>query len=1138
MALKWSDVSFDANKVLRSEFLKTARLAERLRWLLLRRATGKRQVQLFGRLNALDEKARRFEHRVRTVESTAPCRWLPVGPRNVNGRIRCLAIHPTNDDVVYAGAADGGVWKTVDRGQSWTPLTDDKDSLSIGSLAIDPTAPDTIYAGTGEPLRASDVSDYGWAYPGIGVLQSTDGGMTWNAIGAIQNQYIYRIAVDPHDPANLLCAGFAIDGNGGLCRWDAAMSVWEVKERGTFTDVVFDPANPGVAYAGKFDGGIWKSIDSGNTWGVRSSGLGGAGRVSVTIARQRPSVLYARVESTGLVYQTTSGAEPAASGGNAWAVLPAPGADVGPGGIAVNQRYWCSYVAADPMDAAGEVVYVGGVDLARGERNALGQWIWTRISWNYDPPNGLGATHADQHDIAFMPSDSTQFYVATDGGVFRGAYTAGALQPAQWHKVSTGLAVTQFYDLATSATTPSMFGGGCQDNGTLVTTGGLSWRHVYGGDGSYLAFHSTDPRTIWAVRWDQGAIVQRSKDGGATFADAQGAAPNRITGGGEIPVVILAMDPSNPATLFVGTDRIWRTTNGDTVPAANVAWSDRIGGAGIGTVSEISIASPTVTYVGTMDGHLHVSRDGGATFSNITPPVANWPARWLSGITLGPGPTPTMYVTFHGFRDPADAPDHIWKGVFDPTAGPTGSWTTAMAPISSGLSNAPVGALVVDRVTPTTLYAATEVGVYRSVDDGVSWNPFGDGLPNAPVIDLALHPTLPLLRAATHGRGMFQLSLNASCPDVDLYLRDNLVDTGEVLPSPSGVPDPTRLNEHVYHWQSADIKVDAPPFQIVDALTDGVEFDNPTHRLLPFGYRIESVDGITHENPIRSVVNRVYVQAHNRGWKPAVSVDVRLLWSDAGAGLPPLPADFWSGFAGDTYTQTVWHLIGKQRISALAPGVPHVLRFDWTPPATTSDHVCLLALLDSPDERLLPETELNVDVLTPHNKRVTHKNVHPVDAVLLGGRLVAWPWLRFHNASSTARRFTFRLQTSAHRDWTVALLLPRVDLPGRLAECVNGFQPLSLDHARLEAWLAEAEASGALSAPLLQLRPQFDEPIVLAVEAAEIADLRGVLVQPDRPVPAVFIASRPRAARPAPLRLDVLQLDGEECVGGSTFLIA
>ena len=410
-----------------------------------------------------------------------------------------------------------------------------------------------------------------------------------------------------------------------------------------------------------------------------------------------------------------------------------------------------------------------------------------------------------------------------------------------------------------------------------------------------------------------------------------------------------------------------------------------------------------------------------------------------------------------------------------------------------------------------------------------------------PVIDLALHPdtTRPLLRAATHGRGMYQRRLAASCPEVDLYLRDNLVDTGELSPSPSGVPDPTQLNEQAYHWQSADIKVDAPPFAPVDAFVDGVEFDYPTHRLLPFGYQIEKVEGIAHKNPIRTENNRVYVQAHNRGPKAAADVDVRLLWADAGAGLPPLPGDFWTKLAADSYDQTVWHLIDKKRIPSLKAGVPHVLRFDWTPPATVSDHVCLLALLENPDEPLLPETELNVDVLTPRNKRVTHKNVHPVNAVPLLNRFAAWASLRFHNAFATWRRFTFRLHTHADRDWTVAMLLPReLDLERPVTESVRGFRLLAVEHTQREAWLAAARATGAVSAPLLEWGPRFGDPLILVLDDPRgVGEVRGVGIEPRQPVPAVFVAIRPREVAAARLRLDALQVDGQRLVGGSTFLI-
>jgi len=381
--------------------------------------------------------------------------------------------------------------------------------------------------------------------------------------------------------------------------------------------------------------------------------------------------------------------------------------------------------------------------------------------------------------------------------------------------------------------------------------------------------------------------------------------------------------------------------------------------------------------------------------------------------------------------------------------------------------------------------------------------------------------------------------LAGACRDVDIYLRDNILDTGEMVPSPSGDWDPTTPNARVRHWQSADIKIDAPPYQPVDSLVDGVEFDNVTHRLLPFGYRIETVVGLTDESPLRANVNRVYVQAHNRGPLSATSVDVRLLWTDAAAGLPPLPADFWTGFATDSYSQAVWRLIGKKPIATLRPGRPHVVQFDWTPPAGVSDHVCLVAMVDSPDDSLLPEVELNVDTLTRANKRVTQKNVHPVSPVAVGGAWIALASLRLNNAFAGRRPFTCRLEALAPAGWTLTMVLPQVELQGPVDESLTGMRRRDVDRAQLEGWLAQAESAGAVSATLRALRPQFDPPLILEVQTLAVAaEVRGVLITPEVPVSALLVATQPRRASAEPLRFDVLQLADGETIGGSTFLVS
>jgi photosystem II stability/assembly factor-like uncharacterized protein len=1124
----------------------TAPLAGRLWWLTRRRASSDGIVRAGARANALRDKLERFRPPSVPLAggaTVAPCRWLPIGPRNINGRIKCLAIHPVDPRIIYAGSADGGVWKTTDAGQSWRPKMDDLPSMSIGALAIDPQAPDTVYAGTGEALKVADPSEYLWAYEGAGVFRTTDGGDTWSAFGAVQNQFIYRLAVDPNDSTNVLCAGYARSG-GGLCRWDQATTSWIVERSGIFTDVLFDPVNAGVVYAGRYQtsgpphAAVLKSTNSGRAWVSSSTGLPNddVGRVSLTLARAKPEVLYAKIEDSYWgtllgVYRTGTAAAGSAAT-PAWTPCTDPDVDA-PDPRATPQLWWCSYIAADPSDANGNTVYAGGIDLAR---SADGGQSWERLSRTYQAglPAAVPATrptHADQHDLVFDPTNSARLFIANDGGVFTGTYTGGS-PPVDWRKVSTGLAVTQFYDLATSRATPSMLGGGCQDNGTVVSTGGLSWRQVHGGDGSYLAFHSTLPWTLWVQRWDfLRSVLRRSLDSGTTvngFPDAD----NGIQGGAEMPVTLLAMDPATPAVLFAGTDRVYRTSNGDAPMAGNVVWS-AVSPPTNGVVTEISVAASNLVYAGTMNGRLYraTTFTGPASFVDVTPTVAGWPTRWLSSVTVVPGPQEVVYVTFHGDSQSAAA-DQVWKGVFNPGTGQFSS----MVNISGTLPNVPAAALVLDPAAPTILYVATDIGVFRH--DGTKWDAFDEGLPRVMVVDLALDPARGLLRAATHGRGMYQRRLAASCSTVDIYLRDNTLDTGEVIPSPSGEWDPERPGELVHHWQSADIKVDAPPFAPVDAFLDGVEFDDPAHRSSPvLGYPVEDIPGIVHDNPIRGVANRVYVQVHNRGWATAASVTMKLLWADAGLGLPPLPANFWAGFANDSYTQADWHLIGNVVVTNLEAGFPRVVSVQWTPPATASAHACLLAMVDSPQDPLLPQTELNVDTLTRNNKHVTQRNVHTVSAILTAGARAGWAVPSFRNAFMETRQFTLRLDVARSTAWRGRLVLPRDPDGVSLSAANEGFEISRPSPTDWRAQVDAALATGAIDRVAADSVATFPHPLVLTLPRdRRSAAVHGISLERGARVPIALILDAPASGpAPAPMRVDLVQLCEGQPTGGCTF---
>jgi hypothetical protein len=1013
---------------------------------------------------------------------------------------------------VYAGAADGGVWKTTDSGQSWMPKMHDELSLAIGALALDPNAAQTVYAGTGEPvylLSGTGVEppgspDLAWFYEGVGVYKSTNGGDTWILTGAVANDFIYRIAVDPNNSSNILCAGYSSTvGTGGLCRSTNGGTSWATVVTGIFTDVLFDPNNAGRVYAGQLNGGVLKSTDSGANWAARNTRLPATtsiARVSLTIAGANSNVLYAKIESAstgGLlgVYRTASAAE--APGG--WSAVSNPGVDS-------SYAWWCSTIAADPSDASGNIVWAGGVGLAR---SGDGGGSWTNVG---------GAIHADQQSMVFDPTNTNAVYASNDGGVFRGVFSGGA-PPVTWTKVSTGLAVTQFYDIGYSPASPSVFGGGAQDNGTIISAGGLSWRPVLGADGGYVGFHPSDPYTVY-VQTQGGASIRRSTNGGASFS----AAGSGISGSGPFPATVFAIDQTTPTVMFIGTNSVFRTTTGGVGVGA---WSPASGN--LGTVTEVTIApsSSAVVYAGTVTGGLYRATDGGITatsFANITPAVAGFPSRWLAGIAVHPTDSNTVYLAFLGVNA-SGTPNQVWKGVLNPM---TSAWTWVQR--TGGLPNVPAGAIVIDPGT-MDLYVATDIGVFRSTNDGVAWTPFEAGLPNTAVVDLALDPGRGVLRAATHGRGMWEIRIGTSCPEVDVYVRDNVIDTGEFTPSADGLPDPTQAGAFVYHWESADIKVDAPPFDVLDSLVDGVEFDNPAQPS-----PIETIAGITHDNPIRTQTNHVYVQVHNRGWKKADQVTVKLLWADAGVALPALPTDFWANYPGDGFNQTNWKPLGTTVINDLLPWTPRVLVFDWVPPSTVSTHACLLAMVDSPQDPLTPQTELNVDILTPTNKRITHKNVHPVDGPAPGGG-PSWVTVNLNNGFREARFFDILVE-QVRPGAQIRLILPRVKLMRDLKASTKELTASKMGVGKLRNLADRAYEAGHLDRQIYRLLAKIKEPVILDVKPrAKSAGLAGILIKPDRPIPVVIQFANPRA-RPGSISFVITQYVDGRLVGGSTFIVA
>jgi hypothetical protein len=694
--------------------------------------------------------------------------WRAIGPTTINngsaaGRVSALAIHPTNPGVIYAGGAQGGVWRSVNGGFSWTPLGDAQCSLAVGSIAIDPINPSIVYVGTGEQNNSAD------SYYGCGVLRSTNGGDTWTQFGAdvfvsaTGGARIGHMVVDRETGGSPTSTTVLASSSFGLYRSTNSGSSWTRVLAGNVSGLVADPVDSRTYYAavGNYGttstaNGVYKSTDRGLTWTLLPLTFGTtAGRIELAIAQSAPNVIYATVEdrTTGASSSTQLlGIWRTSDAGATWTKATATGASC------ASQCWYDMYVAVDPTNAAR--VYFGGLSFYRSEDSAQ---TFTNVG---------NPIHVDHHALVFDPFDPNRIYVGSDGGV----YVSPNRGTGQWTGLNGNLAITQFYHgVSQHPTDTNAVIGGTQDNGTLQFLGNPSWTSIIGGDGGFTAINPLDPTIMFGeVQWQSGSSSSSNgprrraglggfqlKNIGITLTDRAQFIPPYV------------MDRSNPATLYFGTFRIFRTTDN---AESWSAMSPDLSRTGTGTVTAIgySPSDQKTLYVGMNDGNVSVTRDSGATWNVI---VAGLPQRAVTEIIVDEADPSIAYLTMSGFGTP-----HVWRTVNGGAA-----WTN----ISGDLPNIPVNALA---LIPRSkdLFIGTDLGMFRSVNGGQNWLPFQAGFPNVAVFGLTFTDRTRQLVAATHGRGMFAYSLPALVlrGDVDNDGKVTAADAQLVLMAAVGLPLP------------------------------------------------------------------------------------------------------------------------------------------------------------------------------------------------------------------------------------------------------------------------------------------------------------------------------------------------------------
>lgn len=644
--------------------------------------------------------------------------WFSFGPASMAGRMDDLKFHPANALIAYAATASGGIWKTTDGGATWAPMTDSQPTLGGGAVAVYPLDPNIVLWGTGEP--------YG-PVKGVGVLRSTNGGLTWSttSMSVPITSYHGFHAMEANPISGVILAA----ATDGLWRSSDAGATWtRIIQPGPIYDVKWKPGSAVRAYfcrgSATQGNGIYVSNNGGVSWGP--SGLGqppsadfGLSKLAVTPAA--PASVYSYVvyscggsgdcgKLLGLYVSTNDGRN--------WSRR-----DTDPSFNTSTITYgtYCMTLAVHPTNP--NVVWAGSV-LLNGSMDGGVNW----------PIHLNGTTiHVDHHAIEYEPTGGT-LWVGSDGGFWKTA------EGTTWIPRNDGLVTYQFYDVCVAQTNPTTDFGGTQDNGTNKRTG-PTWANLgVHGDGGQCAIDPSDENWIYASgnKSDVGWDISRSTDGGMTWTSARPALMHLNAQ--------IALDPTDRNRLFTSTlspRKIYRSTNaGDT-------WTTVLDTAS--TDIAVSPVNPSTVWT-VLSQSAWISSNGGTTWTPTS--TYGFPiATGASAVAADPANANAAVVGFGGYGSNARVARTTNRGA---------TWTNVTGDLIPDL---PVNAIAIDPMLTTHWYLGTDVGVWRSTNGGVNWVPFGSGLPNVETTSLEIQRSARKLVAGSFGRGAWEIGLPVVSPE-------------------------------------------------------------------------------------------------------------------------------------------------------------------------------------------------------------------------------------------------------------------------------------------------------------------------------------------------------------------------------------
>jgi photosystem II stability/assembly factor-like uncharacterized protein len=684
-----------------------------------------------------------------------------IGPAVMSGRISAIDASAADPVTVWIGSASGGVWKSDNAGTTFKPVFDDRPQ-SIGAVRVDPSDSETVWIGTGETWVRNSVS------VGNGVYRTTDGGDTWEHLGLENTERIAKITVDPtnSDTVYVCATGHLWDANAerGVYKTTDGGKQWEqvffIDENTGCADLDMDPQEPEILYAAMWQfrrspdfftsggpgSGLYQSTDGGATWSELSNGLpeGEKGRIAVAIAPSRPSVIYAIVEAEDTALYRSDDL------GSSWKKTD--------DSSNVQMRpFYFSELVVDPTDH--NRLYKPGFTLTVSTDGG------NTFSGLFGAGFTFGVVHPDHHALWVNPGDPHQLILGTDGGAYI------SYDRAQTWRHVRSLPVSQFYHVAHDMEWPYNVYGGLQDNGSWKgpsrSPGGITagdWRVVGSGDGFWAFADPRDANTLYVEY--QGGNLSRVN---VATGESKSIRPYAREGEEKLRFnwnTPIHLSPTVPGTIYYGsqylhrsTDRgeSWETISPDlTTDDPQRQRQEESGGLTIDnstaenntTIYAISESpkDPQVIWVGSDDGLIHVTRDGGKNWARVSdnnPDLRK--GSWISSVTASPHDEASAFVTVDDHRN-GDMSTYVFR-----TSDFGETWQSLAGEGITGYA----WVVKQDPVNPELLYAGTEFGLYISLDGGQQWARFKENLPMVAVHDLAIHPTEHDLIIATHGRGIY-----------------------------------------------------------------------------------------------------------------------------------------------------------------------------------------------------------------------------------------------------------------------------------------------------------------------------------------------------------------------------------------------